>query len=140
MAFQILDLYHALEHLMKLAIKLEAQPKKAKRLWRSWKKQLLTDNVARVMEQAGKRLANVKGQAADLARKEIAYFKRNQSRMFYATYRQLGFFYGSGVVEAKCKTVIGQRCKASGMLVHPGSVYLTGWKWAVRIHACSIQR
>lgn len=32
------------------------------------------------------------------------------------TFRELGFFYGSGVVEAGCKTVIGQRCKASGML------------------------
>ncbi len=116
LAFQILDLYHALEHLMKLTTKLEAKPKKAKRLWRSWKKQLLTDNVARVLGQACRRVATMKGEAADLARKEIAYFEHNQSRMFYATYRQLGFFYGSGVVEAGCKTVIGQRCKASGML------------------------
>lgn len=116
LAFQILDLYHALEHLMKLTMLLEAKPAQAKKLWRSWREGLLADNVGHVLQQARKRVANVHGQAAKLARKEIAYFERNQSRMFYATYRQLGFFYGSGVVEAGCKTVIGQRCKASGML------------------------
>jgi Uncharacterised protein family (UPF0236) len=116
LAIQILDLYHALEHLMKLATKLEAKPQKAKRLWRCWKKQLLADNVARVLGQARKRVAKMTGEPAKLARKEVAYLERNQGRMFYATYRQLGFFYGSGVVEAGCKTVIGQRCKASGML------------------------
>lgn len=116
LAFQILDLYHALEHLMKLTTLLEANLTQAKKLWRSWREELLADNVARVLQQARKRVATAKRQAAKLARKEIAYFERNRSRMFYATYRQLGFFYGSGVVEAGCKTVIGQRCKASGML------------------------
>lgn len=43
-------------------------------------------------------------------------------RMLYGTYRALGFFYGSGVVVAGCKTVIGGRCKGSGMLwSEPGS-------------------
>jgi hypothetical protein len=35
--------------------------------------------------------------------------------MLYGTYRKLGLFYGSGVVEAGCRTVIGQRLKNSGM-------------------------
>ncbi len=33
----------------------------------------------------------------------------------YAQYRALGLFVGSGVVEAGCKSVIGQRLKLSGM-------------------------
>ena len=48
--------------------------------------------------------------------KQIAYFENNQERMLYKTYRQNGYFYGSGVVEAACKTVVGQRLKQSGML------------------------
>jgi hypothetical protein len=35
--------------------------------------------------------------------------------MRYDAFRAKGFFVGSGVVEAGCKTVIGTRLKASGM-------------------------
>jgi hypothetical protein len=114
-AFQILDLYHALEHLSTLTKQLEDQPETAKALWRTWREQLLADEVAEVLSQARQRAAKLAGQAAEGARKEIGYFENNQSRMFYGTYRALGFFYGSGVVEAGCKTVIGGRCKGSGM-------------------------
>ena len=36
--------------------------------------------------------------------------------MLYQTFRRAGYFIGSGVVEAGCKTVVGQRLKQSGML------------------------
>jgi hypothetical protein len=35
--------------------------------------------------------------------------------MRYAEYRKKKFFVGSGVVEAGCRTVIGERLKQSGM-------------------------
>lgn len=35
--------------------------------------------------------------------------------MQYGTFRKAGYFIGSGVIEAGCKTVIGSRCKQSGM-------------------------
>jgi hypothetical protein len=35
--------------------------------------------------------------------------------MQYGTFRSRGFFIGSGVIEAGCKTIIGARCKQSGM-------------------------
>ena len=115
-AFQILDLYHALEHLSTLTKLLQTQPEAAKALWQSWREQLLLDDVAQVLCQARQRTASLSGLAAELAAKEINYFENNQSRMLYGTYRNLGFFYGSGVAEAGCKTLIGARCKASGML------------------------
>jgi hypothetical protein len=114
-AFQILDLYHALEHLSALTKLLEGQPEAAKALWRTWREQLLADEVAEVLCQGRQRASELAGQAAELAGKEIGYFENNQGRMLYGTYRALGFFYGSGVVEAGCKTVIGGRCKGSGM-------------------------
>jgi hypothetical protein len=43
------------------------------------------------------------------------YFNNNIERMQYGTFRAKGFFIGSGVMEAGCKTVIGARCKQSGM-------------------------
>jgi len=125
MAFQILDLYHALEHLSTLTQLLEAQPDTAKALWQSWREHLLADGVAEVLGQARQRAAKLSGEAAELAAKEIGYFHNNQNRMLYGTYRALGFFYGSGVVEAGCKTVIGGRCKNSGMLwSEPGATHV----------------
>ena len=47
--------------------------------------------------------------------KELGYFVRNIKRMQYGTFRAKGYFIGSGVVEAGRKTVIGGRCKQSGM-------------------------
>jgi hypothetical protein len=35
--------------------------------------------------------------------------------MLYGTYRRAGYFLGSGVVEAGCKSVVGARLKCSGM-------------------------
>jgi hypothetical protein len=46
---------------------------------------------------------------------ELGYFERNIQRMQYGSFRAAGYFIGSGVVEAGCKTVIGARCKQSGM-------------------------
>lgn len=45
----------------------------------------------------------------------LGYFVRNVSRMQDGTFRAAGYFIGSGVVEAGCKTVIGGRCKQSGV-------------------------
>ena len=41
-----------------------------------------------------------------------------RDRMRYATFRKAGYFVGSGVVEAGCKTVVGKRAKQSGMFWH----------------------
>jgi len=47
--------------------------------------------------------------------REINYFDKNKERMRYAEFREQGLFVGSGVLEAGCRTVIGQRLKQSGM-------------------------
>ena len=35
--------------------------------------------------------------------------------MKYSTFKEKGYFVGSGVIEAGCKTVVGKRTKQSGM-------------------------
>src|SRR5256885_11658534 len=47
--------------------------------------------------------------------KQLRYFENNAPQMRYAEYREKKFFVGSGVVEAGCRTVIGERLKQSGM-------------------------
>jgi hypothetical protein len=115
-AICILDYYHACEHLNLLCAILygEGSPE-AKRRFRQWRKWLLNDKVADVITQAQADLPTRQA-ARKSARKQIAYFQRNRSRMQYRTFRQAGYFIGSGVVEAACKTVVGQRLKQSGML------------------------
>jgi hypothetical protein len=112
----ILDYYHACEHLNLLAAALygEGSPQ-AKKRYRQWRKALLKDKIDQVLTQAQTDLP-ARGKSRPLAQKQIAYFQRNRSRMRYQTFRQAGYFIGSGVVEAACKTVVGQRLKQSGML------------------------
>jgi len=46
---------------------------------------------------------------------QLRYFANNAPQMRSAEYREKKFFVGSGVVEAGCRTVIGERLKQSGM-------------------------
>ena len=48
-------------------------------------------------------------------RTEADYFDNNKERMRYPGFRAQPLFIGSGVIEAGCKTIIGSRCKQSGM-------------------------
>jgi hypothetical protein len=51
----------------------------------------------------------------DAVEREGEYSRGNSARMRYKEFRSRGLFVGSGVVEAGCKTVFGQRLKLSGM-------------------------
>src|SRR5216684_1384363 len=114
-ATQIVDYYHAMEHAGKVLVALlgsKEHPDYKRRLGR-WARQLLKDQVEKLVAQTRKECAG-KSQA-DAVEKELGYFLNNLERMQYGTFRRQGLFIGSGVVEAGCKTVIGARCKQSGM-------------------------
>jgi hypothetical protein len=55
------------------------------------------------------------GRRRTYGKKKIAYFRKNAPLMRYREFRKRGFFVGSGVIEAGCRTVVGQRLKNSGM-------------------------
>jgi hypothetical protein len=115
-AIMILDLYHALEHLQTLTDALQGEKTPASRaLWEQWRAALLEDQVGTVIAQARGQAALLPEAHRPAALAQIGYLENNQARMRYGTYRQQGLFYGSGVVEAGCKTVIGKRLKQSGM-------------------------
>jgi len=87
-------------------------PEYKKRL-RRWAKRLLQDKVQALIQETRRHCAGTPREAA--VEQALGYFERNESRMQYGTFRAAGWFIGSGVVEAGCKTVIGGRCKQSGM-------------------------
>jgi len=114
-ATQIVDFYHAMEHAGKVLIALlgSKEHPEYKRGLARWAKRLLRDKVSQLIVQTRAQCANTP--RADAVEKELGYFVNNIDRMQYGTFRTKGFFIGSGVIEAGCKTVIGARCKQSGM-------------------------
>ena len=113
-ATQIVDLYHAREHVHELAAL-------AARLLRGHHKEWLAERLAELdagdipaLAAAGHAL-NFIGSLARERDRQVGYFETNTHRMRYAHFKSLGMFVGSGAVEAGCKAIIGQRLKLSGM-------------------------
>ena len=117
-AIQIVDLYHARQHLWKIAALLHPQDPVAKKLWMIPMKDLLDGGNIEPLVTRLREIAAAHSDAAGLAQellKEADYFATNADRMCYPEFREKGLFVGSGVVEAGCKSVIGSRLKRSGM-------------------------
>lgn len=80
-----------------------------------WRDHLDDGHVEKIVEEASALLPKSLRAAKD-ARCKIGYFEKNKERMRYADFHAKGLFVGSGVVEAACRTIIGQRLKQSGMV------------------------
>jgi hypothetical protein len=113
-ATQIVDLYHAREHLHSLTRSLEFMLLDRKDEWLAARLEDLDYGYIEGIEAAVRKYPLV-GVKKDEVDKELGYFLNNAPRMRYHWFRRCGLFVGSGVVEAGCKSVIGQRLKQSGM-------------------------
>lgn len=113
-AVQILDYYHAREHLSALAEALFPDPPESEAQIKEWVEWLDGDRVLWIAEDASGKLPR-SGPRRKTAKREIEYLRSNAKRMMYATFKSKDYFIGSGVVEAGCKTVVGKRTKQSGM-------------------------
>jgi len=111
---QIVDFYHAMEHAGHVldALLGKDHPDHKARQGR-WARRLLKDKVQSLIKET--RHACAGQPQAPAVEAQLGYFEDNIQRMQYGSFRAAGFFIGSGVVEAGCKTVIGARCKQSGM-------------------------
>jgi len=114
-ATQIVDFYHGADHAGQVVEALlgskdhpEYKPRR-----RRWVRRLLGNGVENLIKETRQECAG-KPQAQSVE-EQLGYFVHNIKRMKYRTFRRQGFFIGSGVIEAGCKTVIGSRCKQSGM-------------------------
>ncbi len=115
-AIQIVDLYHARQHLWDLARKLYPNDEKEQKAWiQIHQKRLLDKGKIEKLVDSLRAIEGVEPELADKIRTEADYFQTNAERMRYPKFRAQHLFVGSGVIEAGCKTVIGSRCKRSGM-------------------------
>jgi hypothetical protein len=123
---QILDFYHVMEHLHRLARLCLGEEQEgesalgtAARAWvATQKERLLGDGVGAVREAIAA-LPTPSKEAEECREETYGYVGRNAERMRYGTYLASGYQIGSGVMEAACKTVSHQRLDQSGM----------HWRW-----------
>lgn len=113
-AVEVVDLYHAREHLHALgalvapALGTEGPAWLAERL-----AELDRGDVEALLAAA--RALTLPGAPAGELDKGLGYFETNRERMRYGRFRALGLFVGSGAVEAGCRVIVAQRLKLSGM-------------------------
>jgi hypothetical protein len=113
-ATQIVDLYHAREHLHSLTRALDFMLLDRKEEWLAARLEDLDYGDIDGIEAAVRQYP-LEGIKKDEVEKELGYFLGNAPRMRYHWFRSRGLFVGSGVVEASCKTIVAQRLKQAGM-------------------------
>ena len=114
-ANQIVDLYHAREHCWSVGRACFGQDREKLHHWvESRRTELDNGRVEDVIMAIGQ-MSSLPGCNKEACEREVGYFEKNSKRMRYADFRKRGLFVGSGVLEAGCRTVIGQRVKQSGM-------------------------
>ena len=114
-AIQIVDLFHARQHLWGIARKLYPNQEAEQRRWMMIHQDMLDEGKIEDLVHALRCIDSSSPELAEKLRIEADYFERNAKRMRYPEFRRQHLFVGSGVIEAGCKTVIGSRCKQSGM-------------------------
>jgi hypothetical protein len=114
-ATQIVDFWHGADHAGKVVEALlgsKEHPQYQTQRNR-WVRRLLGNGVENLINETRQQCAGKANEQE--VEEQLHYFVHNVPRMKYRAFRREGLFIGSGVVEAGCKTVIGSRCKQSGM-------------------------
>jgi len=115
-AVQIVDLYHARQHLWEVVRTLHPNDAGKQKAWmKVHQKRLLDKGKIERLVGVLRTLRSSNSEVAEKLRTEADYFERNAERMRYPKFRRQHLFVGSGVIEAGCKTVIASRFKRSGM-------------------------
>lgn len=115
-AIQIVDLYHARQHLWEVTRRLYPHDERKQKAWmKVHQKRLLDKGKIEKLVRLLRAIPSGSSEVAEKIRTEADYFEKNAERMRYPQFRRQHLFVGSGVIEAGCKTVIGSRLKRSGM-------------------------
>jgi len=127
-AIQVLDWYHAVEHLWAVGRVRFGATGELLTAWVEQRKTELWDgDVDAVLRALGKVAAEMgtpdpalseEARERDprwIAHRSVGYFEENRQRMDYPRYRAAHLPIGSGVIESSCRHVVGDRLKRAGM-------------------------
>ncbi len=110
-AIQIVDRFHAKQHLSELSKALYGPANPRASQWAKRRHEELDSGKFRAL------LAAIRRQlpGSEEARRCLHYFLTNRARMRYPEFQAQGLCTSTGVVEAGCKVAIGTRLKRAGM-------------------------
>lgn len=110
-AIQVLDLFHAKEHLGTVGKAIFGSESERTQPWiKERHEELDSGKIDAIID-----VLRIYATHFEEARKCIGYLEENRFRMRYPEFRSLGLCVSSGVVESGCKNTIGARLKQSGM-------------------------
>lgn len=111
---EIVDYFHASEHLWAAAKALFGDGTEAAAAWASQRTAELRETGAAPVRAALATAVPPHPAAAEVLRRERGYFRTNAHRMDYPAFRAHGFPIGSGAVESAAKHLVQQRMKRPG--------------------------
>ncbi|MGC9317970.1 MAG: ISKra4 family transposase [Armatimonadota bacterium] len=114
-AVQILDYYHACEHIHEVAEAHYGEDDQRARRWATAHKRKLLEEGPEPLLRALTAMRPESEEAEEVIRRTWGYVRRHRERMRYPQFRARGLSIGSGPVEAACKVITGQRLKRAGM-------------------------
>jgi len=114
-ARQILDWYHASEHVWACAHELYGEGKPAAARWADRMLKVLYEHGGRALLKRLMRSQRRRKRMNNALMDLIGYVGANAERMDYPTYRAEGLDIGSGPVESACKRLVAGRLKGPGM-------------------------
>jgi hypothetical protein len=104
-AVQVVDLYHARQHLWDLARRLYPNDPAGQQAWmKLHQKRFLDKGKIEKLVLSERATQSTNPEVLEKIRIEADYFERNAERMRYPKFRRQHLFIGSGVIEAGCKT------------------------------------
>jgi len=113
-ATQILDWFHAIEHLCEFAKEFFGKQNQRCR-WIESQKELLYDSKIEQVIANITQLLTKKATVKNAKKNLLQYYQSNKERMDYKKYRSMGAgLIGSGAIESAHRTVIQKRMKLSG--------------------------
>ena len=115
-AIGILDLFHALKRLWKVAHCFHAEESPEARAFVTHHLQLLLEGkVGYVLRHFRQLLPKLKGEKQKTLASVITYYENNQEHMRYDEYLSAGYPIASGVIEGACHHFVKDRMEQAGM-------------------------
>jgi hypothetical protein len=111
---EIVDWYHASQHLWALAHALYGTGTEAAQRWVTARLQELAEHGAAAVLQAFRKLRPTTAAGREALRVERGYFRTNEARMDYPRFRAAGWPIGSGAVESAARHLVQLRLKRPG--------------------------
>jgi hypothetical protein len=111
--YELLDFYHAVQHLGQVAARRKDWSAKARTRWRTQQRRSLLGGQVEQVIAAVRDLC--RGRNSKAMRTQLDYFIKNQGRMAYAKLMAMKLPIGSGAIESAVRRVINLRLKGPSL-------------------------